>query len=361
MDPRVHGWFASHRGREEHSVKKAHRVCQLWNNAEERGSFSPPPRSRKFPRKYLLTSWRAFLPALTIVLMVPQTPNQTAQGWRSSFFMGHSCCCFKSHHSFISSAFRGSFCLQVVFSWVVQNPQLCSAVVLLGVGGAQPCTQAAIPASEIPNIQAYKFSFNFFICPCPTVRVSERPVLEEEMDSNHSFSEIIPIFFTLNWGAMFTQGSTESKHSLWVLTHKVSLFSSRCCKNVLKMLSGDISAHFIFVIPRKQNLSTRRLTDLRNSIVTGLWCSKIQNETQQPGRPLAFMLFFRLILSDKERDCPPGLALRVFLMCFFGNQWQIPMAAQNKKLSLLLIPRVQPRPHKWWVSRLGNLNSSVFF
>lgn len=34
--------------------------------------------------------------------MVPRTPNQTAQG--SSFFMGHSCCCFKSHPSFISSA-----------------------------------------------------------------------------------------------------------------------------------------------------------------------------------------------------------------------------------------------------------------
>lgn len=134
MDSRVHGWLASHRSRDEHSVKKAHRVCQLWSNAEERGSFSPPATSRKFPRKCLLTSWHAFLPALTIVLMVPQTPNQAAQGWRSSFFMGHSCCCFKSHHSFISSAFRGSFCLQVVFSWAVQNPQLCSAVVLLGWG-----------------------------------------------------------------------------------------------------------------------------------------------------------------------------------------------------------------------------------
>lgn len=125
---------------------RKHRVCQPRSNSWRTWQLFPPPTCRKFPRKCLLTSWHDFLPALTIVLMVPQTPHQTAQGWRSSFFMGHSCCCFKSHHSFISSAFRGSFCLPVVFSWVVQNPQLCSAVVLLGGGGTQPCsTWAAIP------------------------------------------------------------------------------------------------------------------------------------------------------------------------------------------------------------------------
>lgn len=92
---------------------RKHRVCHLGSNSWRTWQLFPLPTSRKFPRKCLLTSWHAFLPVLTIVLMVPQTPNQTAQG--SSFFMGHSCCCFKSHHSFISSAFRGSFCLQVVF------------------------------------------------------------------------------------------------------------------------------------------------------------------------------------------------------------------------------------------------------
>lgn len=179
-------------------------------------------------------------------------------------------------------------------------------------GETQPCTRAASPAYELPNIQPYELPFNSLICPCPAVRVSAWPVLEEEMDRKHSFSEIIPIFF-----ATIAQGSTESEHFLWVLPREVTLLSSRCCKNVLKMLSGDISAHFIFVIPRKQNLSTRRLTDLRNSIVTGLWCSKTQTKTQQPGGPLAFMLFSDWFCLTKERDCPPGLALQVFLMCVF--------------------------------------------
>lgn len=39
---------------------------------------------------------------------------------------------------------------------------------------------------------------------------------------------------------------------------------------------GDVSAYFIFVILRKQNLSTLRSTDLRNSIGTGLRCSKTE-------------------------------------------------------------------------------------
>lgn len=80
------------------------------------------------------------------------------------------------------------------------SPELCkthSYVLLLCCWGeTQPCTQAAIPASELPNIQPYKLSFNSLICPCPAVRVSAWPVLEEEMDRKHSFSDIIPIFFT---------------------------------------------------------------------------------------------------------------------------------------------------------------------
>lgn len=159
---------------------------------------------------------------------------------------------------------------------------------------------------------------------------------------------------------MIAQGSTESKHFLWVLILKVSLLSSKCCKNVLEMLSGDISAHFIFVIPRKQSLSTRRLTDLRNSIVTGLWCSKTQtkpNDLAGLWLPCFFLIDFawqrrEIALLDWLYEC----SWCVFLATNGRFLWQ-----HKTKTPLLVVPRVQPRPHKWWVSRLGNLTPQSSF
>lgn len=143
---------------------------------------------------------------------------------------------------------------------------------------------------------------------------------------------------------MIAQGSTESKHFLWVLAHKVSLLSSRCCKNVLKMLSGDISAHFIFVIPRKQNLSTRRLTDLRNSIVTGLWCSKTQTKPNNLAG-LWLSCFFPIDFVWQRREFALLDWLYECSWCvLFGNQWQIPMAAQNKNSPCFSYHECSPVP-----------------
>lgn len=76
MDSRVHGWLASHCSQDEHSIKA--QSVSYEATLKNMAAFFPPA-SRKFPRKYLLANGHAFLPALMIVLMVIQTPNQTAQ------------------------------------------------------------------------------------------------------------------------------------------------------------------------------------------------------------------------------------------------------------------------------------------
>lgn len=242
------------------------------------------------------------------------------------------------------------------------SPELCkthSYVLLLCCWGGISafCTQAAIPTSELPNIQPYKLSFDSFIYPCPAVRVSAWTVLEEEMDRKHSFSGIIPIFFTNQLGCHDRSRQHRKQTLLWVCTHKVSLLSSRCCKNVLKMLSGDISAHFIFVILRKQNLSTRRLTDLRNSIVTGLWCSKTHTKPNNLAG-LWLSCFFPIDFVWQRRE----IALLDWL---YECSWCVFLATNGRFLwqhKTKTPPACHTTgPHKWWISRLGNLTPRSSF
>lgn len=111
----------------------------------------------------------------------------------------------------------------------------------------------------------------------------------------------------------------------------------------------------------KQNLSTRRLTDLRNSIVTGLWCSKTQTKPNNLAG-LWLSCFFLIDFVWQRREI--ALLDWLYECSWCGFFWQ-PMAdsygSTKQKLTLLLIPRVQPRPHKWWVSRLGNLTPQSSF
>lgn len=134
---------------------------------------------------------------------------------------------------------------------------------------------AAFLARKLQNTQLYK---NHFISPCVyaqqyLLRIGAQPIRKRKLIVSMPFLKQCHISFTTQLGCR-DRSKQHRKQTLPLgFTHEVLLSSSRCCENVLKM-SGDISAYFIFIIPRKQNLSTPRSTDLRNSIGTGLRCSE---------------------------------------------------------------------------------------
>lgn len=205
MDSRVHGWFASRCSWDEHSIKKEQGVsCEatLKNMAT-----LVPPTSRELLRKNLLANWPAFLPALIIV----QAPNQSAQSELSSFFIGSSCCYFKSHHSFISSPFSGGFCLQVFFSTSCVPSAVMFCSLLLGGVSAWyqylPFTPATFLAYKHQNVQSYKYHF-ISSCVCGQqylLRISAQLILEEEIDTKDSFSKIMPYFLHNSTGVLWSR------------------------------------------------------------------------------------------------------------------------------------------------------------
>lgn len=232
MDSRVHGWFASRCSQDEHSIKKEQRVsCEA--TLKNVATFVPPT-SRELLGKNLLANRPAFLPAFIIV----RAPNQSAQSELSWFFIGSSCCYFKSHHGFISSPFSGGFCLQVFFSTSCVPFAVMSRCLLPGGFSAWYPYPRFAPATFLAykrqSIQSYKYHFiSSRVCGQQyLLRIGAQLIPEEEIDSKGSFSKIMSRFLHNSAGVLWSLKAaekTDDPFGFWLTRY--------CCPqaDVLKM------------------------------------------------------------------------------------------------------------------------------
>lgn len=104
---------------------------------------------------------------------------------------------------------------------------------------------------------------------------------------------------------------------------------------------------------RSRSLSTRRSTDLRNSIDASSWW--VLKTGMDISITTGSLVFFHLI-PQEIHDCPMELAQKRVLSVF-GNQWQISMAAHTEKYrkihptlnrkSSKCLPNKYLSPHSW--------------